>query len=76
MTTAPASVTDSTGHGTPEQTVHLVCLVCYPNPKIGDRALCGHIGTRGPVDIYVADCPVCWDLNEDHNRMHQEEVKE
>lgn len=56
----PATPDTATDHDKP--TLHCFCGACYPAPKKGDLALCGHVATgTTPVfeDIPPAEWPVC-----------------
>lgn len=60
----------------PDRCVHLVCMVCHPAPRTGDRAVCGfELDTDTPADQTREDiCVVCVDLRVPHFSDHEEEL--
>lgn len=70
MTETTPETRPDTGHAPPDGSTltHLLCLLCYPEAKSGDKAVCGYVGT-GPK-LTEPDCLVCLDMAPRHHMDH------
>lgn len=76
MTIQTAPADQACGPGTDDPAVvHGLCILCFPDPGPGDRAVCGHVGKKGVIPKSI-NCVVCLDIMPAHQEAHRRETFE